>query len=248
MKISAIVLARDEEELLKDALASISWADEIILIDGGATQEMLRFAKEANAKIVKERGDFSKKRNAGKEAASGKWLFYLDIDERVTPLLREEIKEVITNPVSLPAYAIPRKNILLGHEMHWGGWWPDYVLRLIRRDSLIRWEGELHEQPKVRGKVGKLRYPLTHFSHRTLFEMVEKTNEWSAIEAKLLFKSNHPQMTWWRFFSVAFREFWFRGIRKMGFLDGTVGIIEIIYQTFSRMITYAKLWEMQVKK
>ena len=248
MKISAIVLAKDEEELIKDCLASVSWVDEIILIDGGCTQEMLRVAKEANAKIVKERGDYSKKRNVGRDTASGEWLFYLDIDERVTPLLREEIKDVITSPVSLPAYAIPRKNILLGHEMHWGGWWPDYVLRLIRKDSLVRWEGELHEQPKIRGEVGKLRNPLTHFSHRTLAEMVEKTNTWSKIEAKLLFKSNHPQMTWWRFFSVGFREFWYRGIKKMGFLDGTVGVIEVIYQTFSRMITYSKLWEMQVKK
>jgi glycosyltransferase involved in cell wall biosynthesis len=248
MKISAIVLAKDEEELIKDCLASITWVDEIVLIDGGCTPEMLKVAKEANAKIIKVSGDFSKKRNEGKDAASGEWLFYLDIDERVTPLLREEIKDVITSPVFLSSYAIPRRNILLGHEMHWGGWWPDYVLRLIRKDSLVRWEGELHEQPKVRGEVGKLRNPLTHFSHRSLAEMVEKTNSWSKIEAKLLFKSNHPQMTWWRFFSVAFREFWYRGIRKMGFLDGTVGVIEIIYQTFSRMITYAKLWEMQNKK
>jgi hypothetical protein len=78
--------------------------------------------------------------------------------------------------------------------------------------------------------------------------MVSKTNEWSEIEAQLLYKSGHPKMIWWRFFSVAIREIWYRGIKKLGFLDGTVGVIEIIYQAYSRMITYAKLWEMQNKK
>ncbi len=130
--------------------------------------------------------------------------------------------------------------------MKHGGWWPDYVLRLIRKESFIRWEGELHEQPKIKGAIGKLVNPLIHNSHRSLSEMVEKTNRWSEVEAKLLFKSNHPKMTWWRFFSVAFREFWYRGILKLGFLDGVTGVIEVIYQMYSRMITYAKLWELQI--
>ncbi len=140
-----------------------------------------------------------------------------------------------------------RSNIFLGREMRHGGWWPDYVLRLIKKDKLITWEGELHEQPKINAEIGKLKNPLVHTSHRSLEEMVEKTNQWSEIEAKLLFESGHPKMAWWRFISVGFREFWNRGIVKMGFLDGVQGIIEVIYQSFSRMITYAKLWEMQTK-
>ena len=248
MKISAIILAKDEEELIGDCLESIKWVDEIVIVDDGLSHKMLEIAEKAKAKIVKlQKGSFSEKRNLGARKAQGKWLFYVDIDERVTPLLRKEIKKVISDAFSLPAYAIPRRNVLLGHEMRWGGWWPDYVLRLIKKDSLIAWEGELHEQPRIRGDVGKLRNPLTHFSHRSLSEMVAKTNEWSLVEAQLLYKSGHPKMTWWRFFSVAIREIWYRGIKKLGFLDGTVGVIEIIYQTFSRMITYAELWEMQLK-
>lgn len=77
--------------------------------------------------------------------------------------------------------------------------------------------------------------------------MVEKTNIWSEIEAKLLYDSGHPKMNIFRFFSAGFREAWYRGVVKLGFLDGTVGIIEIIYQTFSRLITYSKLWELQLK-
>lgn len=248
MKISGIVLVKNEEGLINDCLESLSWVDEIIVIDNGGTDKTVEIAKSKGAKIFKSlKGSFSDRRNLGAKKASGEWLLYVDVDERITPLLKKEIEET-TKSGTFPAYAISRRNILLGHEMRWGGWWPDYVLRLIRKDALVAWEGSLHEQPKIKGEVGKLKNPLTHFSHRSLAEMVEKTNEWSVIEARLLFESHHPKMVWWRFISVAAREFWYRGIVKLGFLDGVVGVIEIIYQMFSRMITYAKLWEMQNEK
>jgi glycosyltransferase involved in cell wall biosynthesis len=232
-KISVIILVGEkiDKELFEKCLDSLSWADEIVKVE---TSDL--------------KGGFADWRNEGAKRASNDWLFYVDTDEEVTPSLKQEIIKTLENKINYSAFALPRKNILLGKEMHWGGWWPDYVLRLIKKNFLIKWKGELHEQPEIKGKVGKLREPLIHTSHRSLTEMVEKTNEWSEIEAKLLFNSGHPPMAWWRFFSVAFREFWYRGIVKLGFLDGIVGIIEIIYQMFSRMVTYAKLWEMQIKK
>lgn len=232
MKISAIILIGGEvnKKLLARCLKSLLWADEIIKIETNNLS-----------------GNFSDWRNEGAKRASGDWLFYVDSDEEVTPKLREEIQGNIFEG-KYTAYAIPRKNILLGKEMKFGGWRPDYVLRLIKKDALKKWEGELHEQPKVEGEKGKLKESLIHTSHRNITEMVEKTNKWSEIEAKLLFESGHPKMTWWRFFSAGFREFWYRGIVKLGFLDGTFGIIEIFYQTFSRMVTYAKLWELQKSK
>lgn len=239
VKISAIILVGGDydKKLLEKCLDSLSWTDEIIEVE-----------------TDKLGGSFSQWRNYGSQKAKGDWLFYVDSDEIVTPELREEIKLKIAR---LPAgqvncaFAIPRTNILLGKRMRHGGWWPDYVLRLIRKDSLIKWEGELHEQPKIKEsanwRIGKLNNPLIHNSHRSLTEMVEKTNKWSEIEAKLLFKSGHPKMNIARFFSAGFREFWYRGILKLGFLDGTVGVIEVFYQIYSRLITYAKLWELQTK-
>ncbi len=250
MKISAIVLTKNSEKLIEDCLESLSWVDEIIVVDDGSTDKTLeKVEKIEKTRVVKGKKGFSAKRNLGAKEASGDWLLYIDDDERVPPLLR---REIISNTKpqlsSIKAYAIPRKNILLGREMKWGGWRPDYVTRLIKKDYLEKWEGELHEQPKIKGDVGKLRNPLTHIGHRSLEEMVAKTNEWSEIEARLLYKSGHPKMNVFRFFSGGFREFWYRGIKKLGFLDGVVGIIEIVYQTFSRMITYAKLWELQIKR
>jgi glycosyltransferase involved in cell wall biosynthesis len=230
MNISAIILVggKYDKVLLQKCLDSVGWADEVIEVEAD--------------KIL---GSFSEWRNYGAKKANGNWLFYVDSDEVVTNELKEEILKSLSQD-KYSAFAIPRRNILLGKEMHFGGWWPDYVLRLLKKDAFIKWEGELHEQPKIKGIVGKLKNPLIHNSHRSLTEMVEKTNEWSEVEAELLFKSGHPKMNILRFLSVGFKEFWYRGIKKLGFLDGTIGIIEVFYQTYSRLITYAKLWEKQL--
>ncbi len=231
--ISAIVLVGGNynEELLKKCLDSVSWCNEILKIE---TKDIP--------------GSFSEWRNEGAKKAKGNWLLYIDTDEEMTRDLRSEVEFTINNlQFTNSAYAIPRKNTLLGHTMHWGGWWPDYVLRLIKKDKLKGWFGELHEQPLIDGEVGKLRNPLLHDSHRSLHDMVEKTNKWSEIEAKLLYDSGHPKMNFARFCSAGFREFWYRGVKKLGFLDGKVGVIEIIYQVYSRLITYSKLWELQIR-
>jgi glycosyltransferase involved in cell wall biosynthesis len=249
-KLSAIIIAKNAEKQIKDCLESLNfWVFEIIVVDTGSIDETCEIAKKYGARVIKyTKGSFSDWRNKVAREAKGDGFLYIDADERVTPLLRKEIESrIIDQESSISAYAIPRKNILLGRKMKYGGWWPDYVVRLIKKEAFDKWEGELHEQPKIKGSVGKLENPLIHVTHRSLTEMVDKTNEWSEIEARLLYESNHPQIVWWRFFSVALREFWYRAIKKKGFLDGTVGIIEIVYQIYSRMITYAKLWELQVK-
>lgn len=229
--ISAIILVGGNynEALLKKCLDSVSWCDEIIQV-----------------KTEGIKGSFAEWRNEGEKLANSNWIFYIDTDEEVSRELKAEIISAVENE-KYSAYAIPRKNKLLGHVMRWGGWYPDYVLRLIKKDKFKGWFGELHEQPLIDGEVGHLKNPLLHDSHRNLHDMVEKTNKWSEIEAKLLYDSGHPKMNFWRFSSAAFREFWYRGVVKLGFLDGTAGVIEIIYQVYSRLITYSKLWELQIK-
>ena len=230
-KISVIILigGKYDKKLLEKCLDSVSWADEIVKVETTGLK-----------------GSFADWRNLGAKKAKNEWLFYVDSDETVTPKLKEMILQVIASN-EFSAYAIPRRNIFLGHTMRWGGWWPDFVVRLIKKDKLKGWNGALHEQPEIDGTVCHLKEPLMHESHRNLSEMVEKTNKWSEIEAKLLYDSGHPKMNIFRFFSAGFREVWYRGIIKLGFLDGTTGAVEIIYQTFSRLITYSKLWELQLK-
>ncbi len=230
--VSVIILigGKYDKTLLQKCLDSVSWASEIVKVE---TRDL--------------KGSFADWRNLGAKMAKGEWLLYIDGDEEVTTKLKAMILQVIPSN-EFAAYAIPRKNIFLGHEMHWGGWRPDFVVRLIKKDKLKGWTGELHEQPEISGTICHLKEPLIHVSHRNLSDMVEKTNNWSEIEAKLLYASGHPKMNIFRFFTAGFREAWYRGVMKLGFLDGTVGVIEIIYQTFSRLITYSKLWELQKKR
>jgi len=257
-KISVIILTKNEEPVVKDCLESVKWADEIVVVDHGSTDKTLEIVKKFGVKkIVRapENSNFSDRRNSGAEEASGEWLLYVDADEKTTPDLREEILEVIqrynnaTMKQSFPAYAIPRKNIRLTKILYHGGWWPDYVLRLMKKDRLIGWEGELHEQPKISGEVGKLKEAFVHFSHRGSFEhKLQNTINWSKIEAQKMYEADHPPMNTLRFLSAMGREFYKRMVKYQAWRDGTEGIVEAFYQVFSVFISYARLWEMQQKE
>lgn len=229
--ISVIILKGEkiDEELYKKCLDSVSFAGEVVIVD---TKNL--------------KGGFAEWRNHGAKIAKGEWLLYIDTDEQVTPELARVIQEVIGSD-EFAGYAIPRRNIIFGKEMKHCGLWPDYVLRLIKKDKFKGWFGELHEQPKIEGRIDHLKEPLVHTKHKNLSEMVDKTNAWSEIEAKLMFEAHHPKMNALRFFSAGFREFWQRMILQAAFLDGTEGVIYGLYQVYSRLISYAKLWEMQLK-
>lgn len=252
MKLSIIILTKNSEEKLLDCLKSVDGMGEIIILDGGSTDRTLEIAKKYGAKIFKQkRGSYDTWRNQGKEVGEDEWIFYIDPDERLTPELKSEIEKIINHKSSIinhSAFAIPRRNFIFGKELHHGGWWPDYVLRLMRKDVLIKWEGELHEQPKINGEIEYLKNAFIHLKEDNLSDMVKKTNRWSEIEARLLLDSGHPKMTWWRFVRPVSSEIFDRLILKLGFLDGIPGIIFSIYQGYSVFARYAKLWEMQIEK
>ena len=245
MNISVVIITKNEEKMITDCLKSIDFASEIIVVDTGNTDKTNEIAKKYKARIVKYKGrpNFAGWRNQGLKSASGDWILYIDADERLTPLLKNEISNV-SNEFS--AYAIPRKNFIFGKEFKHGGQFPDYQKRLFKRSELEKWEGNLHEEPVYEGELGHLKNPMLHIKHESLSEMVEKTNEWSEVEAKLMLDAKHPRMNIKRFTSAMAREFWNRMIRQMAFLDGGEGIIYGLYQVFSRFVSYAKLWEMQL--
>ena len=245
MNLSAIIIAKNAEEQIADAIQSVEFADELIVVDNGSQDRTVEVAKYFKAKVhVEEELDFSKLRNLGLREAKGEWILYIDSDERATDSLRENIKYQISNIKyhNKTAFRVKRKNFYLGnHE------WPyvERLERLFRRDALKRWRGQLHESPVIKGEIGELDGYLLHFTHRNLSEMLAKTIEWSKIEAELRLKAGHPRMTWWRFFRVMATAFCDSYILQKGWKVGTVGLIESIYQAFSIFITYARLWELQ---
>lgn len=248
--LSVVILTRNAESKLEDCLKSIKGLGQIVILDGGSTDKTRDIAKKYGARVFKQKkGSYDTWRNQAKVVVKTDWLFYVDPDERVTPELRLEIQSILDGSrprhTQLDAYAVPRRNFVFGKELKHGGWWPDYVLRLMRRDKLVRWEGELHEQPKINGEVGHLKEALIHLKEDNLSDMVTKTNKWSEVEARLLLDSGHPKMAWWRFLRPVATEIFDRLVLKLGFLDGVQGIIFSIYQGYSVFMRYAKLWEMQ---
>jgi glycosyltransferase involved in cell wall biosynthesis len=243
-KISAIVITKNQENIIADCLDSLSFCDEIIVIDGGSEDRTMEVANRIGARVFQiKTSDFSKLRNFGLDKASNEWVLYVDTDERVTTSLRDNIKYQISN-FKYGAYRVQRKNFYLGNNE-----WPyiERIERLFKKENLKGWKGELHESPIINGKIGELNGYLLHYTHRDLTLMFSKTIEWSKIEAQLRFKAGHPQMVWWRFLRVMITAFWDWYIRQKGYKAGTVGLIESIYQMFSMFITYARLWEMQNK-
>lgn len=228
--ISVVILAggRYDKELFEKCLDSVSWADEIIQV-----------------KTDRLKGSFAEWRNTGAKRAKGDWLLYVDTDEQVTPELEAEIRRS-TLEYDFNAYAIPRKNFIFGREFKHSGQWPDYQKRLFRKKTFKSWSGKLHETASYAGELGYLKNPLIHIKHKNLSEMVAKTNDWSEVEAKLMFEAHHPPMNIRRFVGAIVREFWLRMIKQMAFLDGGEGIIYAMYQVFSRFVSYAKLWELQI--
>lgn len=248
--ITAVVITKNEEKMLLQCLNTLKWVNELIVVDTGSTDKTVKIAKKFGARVIGYLAgkNFSDWRNKGLKEAKGEWLLYIDADERVTQALREEVIEKCQMEKGYSAYAIPRINVVLGKELKHGGWYPDYQKRLFLKENLKNWKGELHEEPEFQGELSHLKNPMLHLKHESFAEMVEKTNLWSETEAKLMYEAHHPMMNIPRFISAMCREFWQRMVVKRAFLDGKIGVMFALYQVFSRFISYAKLWEMQIKK
>ncbi|MEK7472747.1 MAG: glycosyltransferase family 2 protein [Patescibacteria group bacterium] len=230
VSITAIVIfgGNYNKKLLESAKKSVSWCSELILING-------------------TKGNFSDWRNEGLKKAKGDWVLYVDSDEEISHALYEEILSTVNrSPSTVHAFAIPRRNIIFNKEFKYSGQYPDYQKRLFKKDKLTKWIGEVHEEPIVDGEIGYLKNAIIHHKNMTISEMVEKTNNWSEIEAELMFKASHPKMNFIRFASAGFREFMLRFIKQKAFLDGKEGVIYGIYQIYSKLISYSKLWEKQL--
>jgi glycosyltransferase involved in cell wall biosynthesis len=242
-KITAIIVARNEEKMIRDALESVSFCDEVIVVDSGSIDKTKEIAQALGAKVYEiKSNDFSQFRNLGLSKAENDWILYLDADERINPELKETIKKTIEDS-STSAFTLRRKNFYFGkHE------WPkiEKMPRLFQKSKLKQWQGRLHESPIVDGEIEEIKDGyILHFTHRDLESMLNKTIEWSTQEALLRYNSGHPQMTWWRFPRVMLTAFLDSYIKQGGYKAGAMGVVESMYQSFSMFITYAKLWELQ---
>jgi len=255
--VSVIIHTYNEEKHIESCIESArKLTDKIIVVDMQSVDKTVDLAKKNGTEVYSfpQFTYVEPARKFGINKARTDWVFLLDADERITEDLVEEIKEIINNDsgqagMTFSHYKIPRKNIFgnktwlpAGKWLKHGGWWPDYQIRLINKKSFKSWPKEIHSTPIITGVTGILKNPIEHYFHGDLESMVKKTIRFEDIESNLLFKAdkNVKTLTFLRkFLGELFR----RLIIKFGLLDGEIGIIESIYQAFSKTITYLYLYE-----
>ncbi|PIS09381.1 hypothetical protein COT75_01745 [Candidatus Beckwithbacteria bacterium CG10_big_fil_rev_8_21_14_0_10_34_10] len=249
MKVSVLILTQNNENFITNCLKSVSgWAGEIVIIDGGSIDKTLEICRLYKSKVFHNKWQgFSSQRNFAAKKATSDWIFYLDADERMTRSLKKEIDNLRPSK-NIFAFQVKRQNYILGKFLRKGGWYPDLQTRLINKNELIKWQGKLHEYPKIKGKMGKLKGSIIHLTHRGINWCLRKTINYTDLEAALLFQANHSKVKWWNFITAGFREFWQRGIIKQGLTEGMEGFIAVVYQVFNAFIIYVKLWQLQKKE
>ena len=181
MSISVVVITKNEETNIERCLASVAWADEIVVVDSGSTDRTAEIARRFTQRVYDEpwRG-FGAQKNLALSYATSDWVLSLDADEWVSESLREELKAA-AGSASFEAWRLPRRSSFCGKFLKHSGWWPDYVTRFIRRGKARFSDDRVHERIIVDGRTGTLKAPLLHESYRTLDQVIENDGHGPAV-------------------------------------------------------------------
>jgi glycosyltransferase involved in cell wall biosynthesis len=244
-KLSVVVLTHNEENNVEDCLRSVAWADELIVLDSFSDDRTVEIAQENGARVVQHAFEnWAIQRDYGLTLPANRWLFYVDADERGTPDLAEEVRRVIQQD-SPVGWWVPRRNYIWGKWIRHAGWYPDYQLRLLRRDK-ARYDPtrEVHEIVILDGEEGFLENTLTHYNYDTVGEFLSKQDFYSNYEAGILFKQGvRPRLR--TFVAQPVREFWRRFISLKGYRDGVHGLALSALLGYYTLLTYVRLWDLR---
>jgi glycosyltransferase involved in cell wall biosynthesis len=243
-KISCIIITYNESKDIRRCLESVSWTDEIIVVDSFSTDDTKKIASEFTDKIYDLKWEgFGPAKEYAKKLASGEWILSVDADEVVSEGLRAEIQKIIEATTPLDGYFIPRRSNFLGRWIKHGGWYPDFVLRLFKKDKGRFTPPLVHEEVKVNGKSGRLRNDLFHYTDPDFEHYLEKLNRYTSLDALGLFKEGKRATLvdlLLRPLAMFVKMYFF----KRGFLDGIPGLILAISSAFHVFSKYVKIWHM----
>ncbi len=246
--ISAIIITKDEEKDIKACLESLKWVDEIIIVDCFSTDKTAYIARQYTDKIfIREWPGYGRQRNFAISQCSKDWILWVDADERVSPALKEAIEKALCRDSVFDGYLIPLKSYFLNKWIRYCGWYPGHAVRLFKRGSAQFDESPVHEHLDFKGRVGFLKNDLLHFSYATITDYLEKMNIYTTLQAQEFYekKINIKGKKWLVTFVVQF----FRVFKKMyfnqkGYKDGLHGFLLCFLSAVSRLIAYAKYWEL----
>ena len=249
-KVSVTIITFNEEHNIQDCLRSVEWADEVVVVDSGSSDKTVEIAREFTDKVfVNPWPGHKQQKNFAVDKASNEWILSVDADERVTDGLREFVLEELRSP-GYAGYRFSRKGFFFGVWQKHGGWYPDYVLRLFRRDK-GRFGGENpHDRVIINnGQVKDVRKDLLHYTYTNLTDQLKRLDSYADIQMRERFdpKRSYAHLPYLLPFKAVFKfvEFYFI---KRAFLDGKLGIVRAGIAGFSSFWKYAKLYELSIKQ
>ena len=241
--VSAVVIARDEADLIEGCLQSVAWADErLVVLDAATTDDTGSLAEAAGARVeVRSWHGFPQQRNAALALARCDWVLFVDGDERVPPSLAHEIRARLADVGEVAGFWIPRRNVIAGEWVRHAGWWPDRQLRLLRRLSARYDEGAaVHEVATLDGPTDALAEPFLHLNYETLDEFREKQRRFAVLEAHTLWDRGQRARPH-NLLLQPIREFRRRTLELGGIRQGPLGIRLGLEMARANFLTYREL-------
>jgi glycosyltransferase involved in cell wall biosynthesis len=256
--LSVAIITQNEEANLARTLASVRFADEVIVVDSGSTDRTVAIAQEAGCRVFTEPWQgFARQKNLAIGKCSSTWILSLDADEELSPELQQEMRALLKSSPPNMAFRLRRRNLFLGRWMRHGGYYPDAKLRLFRRAGAhgvapLRFaERAVHETIAYDGPTETLRHDLIHHAYPTLHGYLEHMNRYSTLGAQVAVKRGKATQSWWAFLGniilVPVFTFLWNYIFRGGFLDGREGFLLHTYHSLYTSWKYAKAWEMTRK-
>lgn len=247
--ITAIILVKNKEKYILECIKSLSFCDEILIIDDNSTDDTIKIVDSLaskKTKIIPHNLDnnFSQARNFGLQKARNEWILFVDSDEVISDALAYEISNVVNTAgqdmENFNGFYIKRQDIMWGKKLKYGETGNIKLLRLARKND-GEWVGIVHEKWKIKGKVGTLMNPIVHYSHPTIADFLKKINFYSTLRAEELYlkkiKTNILSLILYPSSKLILNV-----IFRRGFLDGTPGLIQALLMSFHSFLVRGKLW------
>ncbi len=245
--LAAIILTYNEAAHIVDCIASVRFADVIIVFDSGSTDATVRLAQQAGAEVIQRPFDhYAGQRNAALDAVKGRadWVLFVDADERVTPELAAEVRAAVSR-ADCTGYRIPRLNYIFGQLTRGAGWYPDYQTRLLRVGAAhYDPERQVHELVVLAGAEGTLNQHFIHYNYQNMAQFVHKQQRYSAYDARILYEQGirpKPQ----NYVLQPWRQFWWRFGTLKGYRDGLHGLrlsLLMAWYEFRKYVLLRNLW------
>ncbi|XDD43482.1 glycosyltransferase family 2 protein [Leptospira sp. WS60.C2] len=242
--LSCAIITLNEADNLSRTLSAISFVDDIVVVDSGSTDDTVEIAKSFGARVYYHKFDnYADQKNFAIEKTKHDWVLAIDADEVVSPKLKEEILDIFSKTHdNTKGYLVPRLTFYLGKWIRFGGYYPNYQIRLFQKSEGQFSSGLVHERVKLSGKPTKLKNPLFHYSYKNISDHLKFIDHYSSLFAEEEFRKGKRNSILWAFLKGCFKGFYMYWIR-LGILDGKQGFVLALLGFYYNFLKYLKLYE-----